>query len=94
MDNTVSFSRNGIVVMEGHRAGKSLYLLDILVKNRRHENGNVAETEHTWHQRLGHENYRTIKKMAKDQMVKGLNLPADAVIPSNLCTGCIYGKMK
>lgn len=83
--------------MEGHRAGKTLYLLYILVKNRRYENGNAAQRNTSlllWHQRLGHVDYRNIQNMAKDQMFKGLNLAADAMIPSDLCPGCIYGKMK
>ena len=45
----------------------------------------------TWHQRLGHVNHQYIHKMAKSNMIDGLNInnAAESSLP---CEGCAYGK--
>ena len=46
---------------------------------------------HTWHKRLGHLAVSTIKKMASENMVDGLNIEKE-VDPKFFCEGCAYGK--
>jgi hypothetical protein len=65
-DNTVSFSRDGTVIMEGRRSRKeALYYLDIQAEehNIRTEKALVSahfEPLSLWHQRLGHLNYKKV----------------------------------
>ena len=64
------FYRNGVQEMTGKRAGEKLYYLDVKVK--------VCDTSlvvfshpqpiSTWHQRLGHSNYKNVLKM-EDQIL-------------------------
>lgn len=97
-NNTVSFSRDGEVIMEGRRSGKeALYHLDIQADelNTRTERVLVAahvEPLSLWHQRLGHLNYKKVLKMASLGSVKGLALFNDLRSPS-CCQGCLQGKM-
>jgi hypothetical protein len=46
-----------------------------------------------WHQRLAHTSYKTIIKMASNNVVDGLTIPADKVVPNHPCVGCVAGKM-
>jgi transposase InsO family protein len=46
---------------------------------------------HTWHKRLGHLAVSTIKKMASENMVDGLNIEKE-VDQKFFCDGCAYGK--
>jgi hypothetical protein len=84
-NNTVSFSRDGEVIMEGRRSGKeALYHLDIQAEelNTRTERVLVAahvEPLSLWHQRLGHLNYKKVLKMASLGSVKGLALFNDLI---------------
>lgn len=45
----------------------------------------------SWHQRLGHANYQTVKKMASGDVVEGIN--CSSLNTSNECVACILGKM-
>lgn len=98
VNNSVKITQNNILIMEGHRAGRTLYLLDILLKTKTQDViSNLAKQKFSlllWHQRLGHVNYETIQKMAEKESVDGLNLEKYSEIPKEPCTGCIYGKMK
>ena len=84
-------------LMFGKRVGRTLYHLAI---NPRYEEENestialpssISPGISTWHRRLAHVSYNTIVKMASSGVVDGLDI-ASAVIPSEPCTGCAYGK--
>ncbi len=69
-NNTVSLSRDGVVIMEGRRSEeKALYRLDIEAeehnpKTERALNATQVEPLSLWHQRFGHVNFKTLLKMA------------------------------
>ncbi len=79
---------HGTVVVET-RKEKNFYLFNV---NIRKENANVAKTLNEgatlWHQRLGHLNMASFKKLEK--MVSGMNLKE--VPLHHVCEACIKGK--
>jgi hypothetical protein len=79
---------HGIVVVEACME-KKLYLLNI---NVRKESANVAKSSNEgatlWHQRLGHLNMGSLKKL--DKMFNGMNLKE--VPLHHVCEACIEGK--
>ncbi len=79
---------NGIVVAQARRE-KNLYLLNI---NVRKESVNVAKSSNEgatfWHQRFGHFNIASLKKL--ETMVNGMNLKE--VPLHHVCEACIEGK--
>jgi len=91
----VSFTRNGTVLMEGKRAGKALYRLNIMAKEHPPRIDSALQAIKlqplsTWHKRFGHVNTRTILRMSSLGSANGLTLFNDTPI---LCEGCIFGKM-
>lgn len=97
-NNTVSFSRDGTLIMEGRRSEKeALYYLDIQAEEHNVRNERALAVAHVepfslWHQRLGHLNYKKVLKMAFLGSVKGLALFNDLRSP-NPCHGCLQRKM-
>jgi hypothetical protein len=79
---------HGTVVAQARRE-KNLYLLDV---NVRKESANVAKSSNEgatlWHQRLGHLNMASLKKL--ENMVNGMNLKE--VPLHHVCEACIEGK--
>jgi hypothetical protein len=79
---------HGTVVAQARRE-KNLYLLNV---NVRKESGNVAKSSNEgamlWHQRLGHLNMASLKKL--ENMVNGMNLKE--VPLHHVCEACIEGK--
>jgi hypothetical protein len=49
----------------------------------------VNEDSWTWHRRLGHLNFASMKKMKQEEIVYGLPVIADS---RNVCEGCVKGK--
>lgn len=95
-NNTVSFTRDGVTLMEGRRAGKTLYHLNIQAKEHPLMIGTALKAVKlqplsVWHQRFGHVNCRSILKMASLGCANGLALFNDN--PSAVCEGCVFGKM-
>lgn len=95
---SVSFTRNGTLVMTGSRIGRDLYHLDISTVDTSQSNplahSAVANRQSLsiWHQRLSHTNYRTIIKMVSNGLVHGIELK-DQSTPTIICPGCAFGKM-
>jgi hypothetical protein len=92
----VEFDKDGYKVNNVHgtivaqaRREKNLYLLNV---NVRKENANVAKSSNEgtmlWHQRLGHLNMASLKKL--ENMVNGMNL--NEVPLHHVCEACIEGK--
>ena len=98
-NNTVVFSHNKVVIMEGKRAGKeALYHLNIRAKEyyprtEQALKGVRVEPLSIWHQRFGHLNNKSLLKMASMGSVKGLALFKDQLDSSGNCRGCLQGKM-
>lgn len=97
-NNTVTFSHNNVIIMEGRRSGKeALYHLNIKASEgyRRTERvlkGVEVEPLSLWHLRFGHLNSQSLLKMASMGSVKGLGLFKDQ-LHSAQCHGCLQGKM-
>lgn len=92
----VTMSRNGITLMEGKRAGQTLYHLNIQVEEMAATvttalRSTKVEPLSIWHLRLGHANHRTILRMASLGCTDGLTLFNDKT--SSTCAGCLLGKM-
>lgn len=97
-DNRVSFSRDGSVHLEGQRAGKTLYHLNLTATHHGQEPETVLAAVKTvslpiWHQRFAHLNNKTLLKMAASDLVTGLNLASDCNNnkDQHTCGGCILG---
>lgn len=95
-NNTVSFTRNGVVLMEGKRAGKTLYHLNIRAKQYPPQNETALraiklQPLSKWHYRFGHISKKTILRMASLGCANGLVLFNDN--SSAVCEGCVLGKM-
>lgn len=98
-NETVSLSRNGVILLEGSRAGRSLYHLNIQAKEQSSLVSSTAlqsvklQPLSLWHQRFGHLSPKTILKMASLGSTKGLVLFNDKTPVPSLCKGCHLGKM-
>lgn len=93
----VSFTRNGVVRIDGRRAGKTLYHLNIQSVDRIPKTETALRTTKllplsTWHNRFGHVNNKTLLKMASLGCTNGLALFNDDL--STFCEQCILGKMQ
>jgi len=89
-DDTVSFSQDDVIIMEGKRAGKkTLYHLNIQQKSANLQLRGLS----LWHQRFGHLNHKTVLRMATLAGVFGLALFNDKLHLSTHCRGCLLGKM-
>ncbi len=96
VEDEVILSYDNKTTLKGRRIGKELYHMDLTVKPSQEES--LLATPRltslsTWHQRLVHENYKTILQMASKQLVNRLNLEADREVLSAPCPGCVYRKM-
>lgn len=96
-NDTVSFTRNGIALIEGRRAGKTLYHLNIQAMSHTPKTAIALRATKLlplsiWHKRFGHVNNKTLLKMASLGCTSGLALFNDDL--STLCEGCIMGKMQ
>lgn len=95
IDNSVYFTLEERVEMEGRRVGNTLYHLNIEAQEIK--GGTTLQVKnHTslsvWHERFAHINTITIQKMSSQKVVGGLEF-SDIAEPSALCVGCIFGKM-
>jgi hypothetical protein len=98
-DDTVSFSQDDVVIMEGKREGKkTLYQLNIQAKENQHNVERALSAAQVaslslWHQRFGHLNHKTVLRMATMGSVTALALFNDKLHLSTHCRGCLLGKM-
>lgn len=98
VNETVSFTRNGRIEIQGQRVGNTLYHLNIRAQGVPNVTDALRaqkhEPLHLWHQRLAHLNHKTIVKMASQGSVVGLeNLKVEDEDHQALCKGCVFGKM-
>lgn len=84
--------------MQGQRAGKTLYHLNI--KAEKHPiqietvlHASCIEPLTVWHQRFCHLNNKTVLRMASLGATTGLGLFNDQLKSSDQCKGCLLGKM-
>lgn len=96
IDEKVSFTRQGVVEMEGQRAGSTLYHLNVVAKQHNSHPAVGFSVKTTtplsiWHQRLGHLNCKTVLKMITLGLVNGLDQVNDDSSPNTPCQGCILG---
>jgi hypothetical protein len=95
--DTVSFTRNGLVLIEGKRAEKTLYHLNIQAIDRLPKTETALRATKllplsTWHKRFGHVNNKTLLRMASLGCTNGFAVFNDDL--STVCEGCILGKMQ
>ncbi|CAM8951089.1 unnamed protein product [Rhodiola kirilowii] len=97
--NQVQFTRNscqvydkhGVCVMEGDPASNNCYLLSRATTPAA-ITCMVSRTDevHLWHQRLGHINFRSLKLLVNERLLKGIpNIRGDMQI---ICGDCQAGK--
>lgn len=74
----------------GYSGNNGLYYL--MTHFRGHVAKKIAGSIKLWHERLGHISVDTVKRMAKTDIVTGLDITTDDT--ANLyCDGCVKGKM-
>ena len=78
--------RDGKLVAMASRAG-SLYYLDC---QSDHQQVHVATKEDVWHRRFGHLGARSLQKLARDELVEGLDYDPKKEI--SFCESCTEGK--
>lgn len=85
------------LIATGTRIDKALYVLNIsTVFPETSINPQIGlfsmtpQTLNIWHRRLAHINPDAIKRMADEQLVRGMNISSSRV--DQLCTGCQLGK--
>lgn len=91
-DDLVIYSKSE-VVLTGRDTGEDCYIMDFSVKSVTQAlavKSNAAPIE-VWHQRLGHTNYSTVKRMIQEGHVNGLI--CGCCNPPEFCEACIFGKM-
>lgn len=77
--------RNGLVAAVATISNKQLYVLDL----HKEEKALFSECIETWHMRLGHLKYDSVKKLPS--LVKGMNVNTDSQSPI-VCKVCVEGK--
>ncbi|KAK8939176.1 hypothetical protein KSP39_PZI011715 [Platanthera zijinensis] len=83
-------SENNTTVLTGKRTG-NIYLVDFLSsKVDICLFNSISKPNILWHKRLGHLNLRTIARLSKDNLVKGL--PSGPYKKEGLCKACQLGK--
>lgn len=95
-DDRVTLSKNGKNVASGTRSGEKLYRMDFVVSEPTMETKDFAAVARDgniqlWHERLGHVNFPTIKKMQSLSLVEGMKLTFGCQ-DTSICEGCIMGK--
>jgi hypothetical protein len=95
-DDRVTLSKNGKIVASGTRSGEKLYRMDFVVSEPILETKDFAAVARDgniqlWHERLGHVNFPTIKKMQSLSLVRGMKLTF-GYQDTSICKGCIMGK--
>lgn len=53
-----------------------------------------GDSEENWHTRLGHADYATVRRMARDGMVRGIKITKKRKRDDDGCTGCYLSKIK
>lgn len=90
----VKIVRNDEVVAVGSVAGK-LYVLNAMVK-RGHVNEALVSSSlsqyELWHRRFGHIGKSGLRKLVRDDMVKGVTLKSEAFVGGEVCEPCMMGK--
>jgi hypothetical protein len=102
IETRVTFEKGQAVIMVGERIGESLYHLAIHPRlsaaNSIKDSACLAipspPSIAVWHQRLAHKSHKTISKMFRNGVVNGLNLRTDDFTTTQLCLGCVSGKMQ
>ena len=103
MGAEVRFNKDKCVVVKGgkkysigHLVGGKLYC----VGDSRHTNDtacytsvNKCSSKDIWHQRFGHLNSKDVDKLSKCSMVIGMKVTEELTSNSEVCEGCVLGKM-
>lgn len=84
------FNRDGELVAEGLRCANNLYRMHFKTKIF-HEANLSVETNNLklWHERMGHLNIKSLKRMVNKKLVTGISLND---CNKFFCEGCAYGK--
>lgn len=95
-NNGVTLSNNGKIVGTGSKIQKRLYKMHFLNYQPPAEYAALAarakpNSIQIWHERLGHVNFATLKKMNSANFVEGLFIDNSTDTPP-FCEGCVFGK--
>lgn len=83
-------NKKGQTVLAGYSGDNGLYYL--MIRLRGHVAKKVAGSVKLWHERLGHISVDTVKRMAKTNIVTGLDITTDDTT-NFFCEGCVKRKM-
>ena len=87
---------NGRRIIEAHGPGDNLYYIKAKPINDGAVIGatKVVESAQLWHRRFGHLGYDNLATLVKDEMVKGINVPAKdfSTAGEGVCEPCVKGK--
>jgi hypothetical protein len=80
---------NDVLLARVKRSPGRLYRLQLRTTNPVCLSAQVGDDAWRWHSRFGHVNFNSLKKMASEEMVKGLPMMSHV---EQLCEACIAGK--
>ena len=88
----ILFYKNNKLVIYGLRENDKLYRLNFLPENKIIE-ANIATSTSLmdWHEKLGHVNFQTLRKMISSSCVYDLNVSSLSDV-NPFCEGCVRGK--
>ena len=93
IDDDIFVFNNFETILTGRDSGESCYIMDFSVKSTSSAlvAKPIAPSIEVWHQRFGHTNYATVKRMIREGHVDGLI--CGSCNPPEFCEACILGKM-
>jgi hypothetical protein len=93
---TVSFSKTGALIKKKGTVKavatleKGLFIMEMRAgKSTANTRDNIGIT--TWHERMGHINYKYLNEMIKNKTATGLTLKEENKTERNFCEDCIFG---
>lgn len=89
-DDRVTILLDGRSVAQGVKQGNEIYRMLFRVNRAEEANMSCGDLK-TWHDRLGHVNKKVISRMARDSLVKGVQLN-EAEDDNPFCESCQLGK--
>lgn len=89
---------DGKIVGLGRRISNGMYIMNFKILSETAANvASVGESLDVWHERIGHTNYKIVKKMATSDAVFGMKVTKSTISGSKnneqFCEGCVLGKI-
>jgi hypothetical protein len=96
-NENASIQKGNTIVMTASRSGEGLYKVKAIVSQYAtmglNADTNSQVTLNIWHKRLGHVNNQTVRRMANNTGIGGMQITPGSKSMEECCHGCEVGKM-